>query len=336
MTQHLSTRLLSNLTRNINITAREQDRRKTAAPSFQHDRRLQKTETQCFTVGIAMPKTRNGLGNLLFDYAGVMYVASYTGRTPLLLTWSHQTKLDQAFDLDIARMTSEQKQCPVKDYYQSGVYAKYAYNNAITRLIAVDANVALKLQGAFYGWKYTQPIEDQLRSKLQFRREVSAFVDKFLFTNVPAGWNSSTFVRVGVHVRRGDFLSGWAVKRGFTVASKHYLNRSMMYFVERYRRVQFIVASNDVGWCRKNIIFSSFDQKRVNVTFSVKHSTAQDLALIARCDHTVMTTGTYGWWASWLSKGITVYYKQFPRRGSSLWQEFSASDFYLPTWIGMD
>jgi len=86
----------------------------------------------------------------------------------------------------------------------------------------------------------------------------------------------------------------------------------------------------------KNINASSFNGERLNVMFSVRHSTEQDLALIATCDHTIMSTGTYSWWASWLANGTTVYYTKFPRHGSPLSRYFKAANYFLPTWIGME
>jgi len=286
--------------------------------------------SQCCTVGFVSQR-RNGLGNHLFFYAGVMYVAWLTGRKPFILSSSNLNKLDKAFHLDIAHMDNN-AQCPVNEFIDNVVYA---YNVDIESLSNVEANVSVWLRGYFCSWKYTKPIEGQLRRNLQFRSELTKFAATFLSANVPGGWKVSTFVRVGVHVRRGDFLSDWAVRAGFTVASKQYLNRAMAYFVKRYAQVQFIVASNDIDWCCNNINASYFDQTSVNITFSVRHSTEQDLALLASCDHAIMTTGTFGWWAAWLANGTTIYYKDFPRRGSRLWQVSTAADYFPQKWIGM-
>jgi len=302
-----------------------------ATSTFRRNSSFPIARSPCFTVGFAVPRTRNGLGNHLFYYAGAMYVAWLTGRKPLILTSSKETKLDKVFDLDIERF-GRYNECAVTPFIHRYIYA---FNNRIEALKDVAGNVSIRLVGSFCSWKYTQPIEEQLRRELRFRRELTAFAEEFLSSNVPRGWNVSTFVRVGVHVRRGDFLGGWAVGRGFTVASREYLNRSMTYFVQRYPRIQFIVASNDVAWCRNNIDSSSFDPERVNVTFCVRHSTGEDLAVLASCDHSIMTTGTYSWWSSWLTNGTTVYYSNFPRRGSWLWGMSRVADFYPPTWIGM-
>ena len=120
---------------------------------------------------------------------------------------------------------------------------------------------------------------------------------------------------------------------GFTVASKEYLKRAMAYFIERYSPLQFIVASDDIDWCRKNIELSSLNQEYINMTFSIAHSAEQDLALLASCNYSIMTTGTFSWWASWLAHGTTVYYENFARPGSSLWKRSKAADFFPPSWI---
>ena len=137
-------------------------------------------------------------------------------------------------------------------------------------------------------------------------------------------------------MRRGDFLTRYALRIGLTVAGEQYLNRAMTYFAMHYPRVQFIIASDDIVWCQKNIKPLAIDEKQVNVTFSTGHSAEQIFALLACCSHMITTTGTYGWWASWLANGTTVYYNNFAIRGSNLWRKSRAADHFLPTWIGMD
>jgi len=288
------------------------------------------TSLPCFTVGFKSPPSNTGIGNHLFYYAAVMYTAWFTGRKPLILS-SERNKLDSIFNLDIVRLDNNAL-CPVKQFMQQVVYA---YNDSIRFLNNVEINVSIWLRGPFCSWRFTQPIEQQLRDKLLFREKLKSFAESYLSTNVPTNWNASTFVRVGVHVRRGDFLGGWAVRKGFTVADKQYLKRAMMYFVYRYSRVQFIVTSNDIDWCRKNINPSLFSRTNVNITFSIRQTAQQDLVVLANCDHIVMTTGTYGWWAAWLANGTTIYYKNFPKHGSWLWKRSKTDDYFPPTWIGI-
>jgi len=81
----------------------------------------------------------------------------------------------------------------------------------------------------------------------------------------------------------------------------------MGHFVGRFPRVQFVVVSNDILWCQKHVAFNG---SGVDVVFSVGHNTGEDLALLASCDHTVMTTGTFSWWggqlANFLVNGLAI------------------------------
>lgn len=286
----------------------------------------------CNHVCYGTPATGNRLGNYMFFYAVVHYVAWLTGRAPCVRNASTTTPLDRVFDLDIARVGCPDR-CPVNTFSDRLVYA---YDPRVTALVNVPSNQTILLVGYFSSWKYADPVASRLRRSLKFRRKLVQFADNFLSVNVPPGWSTLSFVRVGVHVRRGDFLSRWAINKGFTVATPLYLQRALGYFVERFERIQFIVASNDIPWCRKHIISSTWDRNRVNITFSENHSAGQDLALLASCSHIVITSGTYGWWAAWLANGITVYYADFPRQGSSLGNRSRAEEYYPPNWIGIN
>lgn len=238
--------------------------------------------------------------------------------------------MNRVFDLDVLRVGSEDR-CPAYRYRDTLVYA---YSPRVKSLVGVASNRSILLSGFFCSWKYVDPVAVRLRRALRFRRKFVRFAARFLSRNAPPGWAASSYVRVGVHVRRGDYLLPRRIRKGFTTATPAYLRRAVGYFVERFARIQFVVASNDVPWCRKYVRSSTWDASRVNVTFSEGHSAGEDLALLASCNHTVVTTGTYGWWAAWLADGITVYYANFPRHGSSLGNRSRVHEYYPPNWIG--
>ena len=286
--------------------------------------------SRCNYVGFQIPKTGNRLGNHLFYYSVVMYVASLTGRRPCIWTQSTKTLLDRVFDVDIERVDINILECPLHIFTQKSFGV---YDRRVESLVSRSDNESLLLKGPFQSWKYAAPIADQLRQQLKFHHDLVEFVTEFFTNSVPPGWHRLAFVRVGIHVRRGDFVSKWARSQGFTVADERYLQRAMSYFVRRFLRVQFIVASDDIRWCQKYV---KFDSRSVNVTFSVGHSAGQDLALLASCDHTIMTTGTFSWWAAWFANGITVYYANYPRRGSRLSYQMHNSDYYHPEWLGLE
>ena len=51
--------------------------------------------------------------------------------------------------------------------------------------------------------------------------------------------------------------------------------------------------------------------------------------LLATCNHSIITIGTFGWWAAWLAGGRVVYYGDFVNSKRSI------LDHYPHDWISM-
>jgi len=165
----------------------------------------------------------------------------------------------------------------------------------------------------------------------------------------PSDWSRQNFVRVAIHVRRGDVLNKAFSEHGFSVPNSSYFLRAMDYFTSKYERVQFIAVSSDTNWMKKHIVYRQTENKtalfqiinnsssirQVNVAYAVNHTAGQDMAIMTSCDHVIMSTGTFGWWAAWLANGTTIYYRKWPKNGSKLFKLFSRVDFYPPEWIPM-
>ncbi|XP_070211529.1 galactoside alpha-(1,2)-fucosyltransferase 1-like [Littorina saxatilis] len=65
---------------------------------------------------------------------------------------------------------------------------------------------------------------------------------------------------------------------------------------------------------------------------------AVDLVVLGSCDHFIMSVGTFGWWAGWLTGGTVVYYKYPAKEGSKLRRKmnYDDHDFFPPNWIPME
>ena len=139
--------------------------------------------------------------------------------------------------------------------------------------------------------------------------------------------------KIGIHVRRGDILKEKYQNRGYTVAPIDYIQKAMEYYMRKFRKdtIVFLVASDDLNWCRQyitgpNVMFSPF--RGVNAI-------GEDLAMLSSCEHSIITTGTFGWMGARLAGGDVVYYKNFPRPGSKFAQTLTHANYYPPKWIGL-
>ncbi|CAF1194612.1 unnamed protein product [Adineta steineri] len=88
----------------------------------------------------------------------------------------------------------------------------------------------------------------------------------------------------------------------------------------------FIVSSDDKQWCR-----TMLSNRNDVVVTSDTHSPSEDLAILTLCNHSLITTGTYGWWAGFLTNGQVIYDKSYPKQGSLLARNCPQQDYFPPS-----
>ena len=75
------------------------------------------------------------------------------------------------------------------------------------------------------------------------------------------------------------------------------------------------------------------------VGHDVIHSSSQDdlleLTLLTLCDHSIMSVGTFSYWAAYLAGGEVVYYKNHIRANSPLSKNYNDTQYFLPHWKPM-
>jgi len=232
---------------------------------------------------------------------------------------------------------------------------------------AVKPNIML--HGFYQSWRYFENIESQIRENFKFGKHIVNDVSRFSsgigkfgrvspsndFKSYKSGnLNEYRITRVGIHVRRGDCLSSRSnIVYGYTIADKSYFERAMRHLISKLREetlgsrngskllVEFVVCSDDILWCHKNVVISSLvdlvttGSTLVSIVYSENgsDSAAVDLGILARCDHVIMSTGTFGWWAGWLAGGHVVYYNDWPRRGSKLDRQVNKMDYFPEHWV---
>lgn len=98
---------------------------------------------------------------------------------------------------------------------------------------------------------------------------------------------------VCLHVRRTDFLS---TKDG--VVAGIYYKRAVKYITDRVPKAQFIVFSDDVGWCRNEFFglknFFIVDDR------DFKNPLASTVYLMRKCSGFICSNSTFSWWAAYL------------------------------------
>jgi len=118
---------------------------------------------------------------------------------------------------------------------------------------------------------------------------------------------------VGVHHRRGDHVALQKEARVVPLEAGYFLEAMDMYR-EKYKRVIFIYVSDDVNWGKTRLLprVKTGDLYFVGDLLLGKeaHSLTEqgrDLAVLAACNHTVLSYGTYGFWGGFLAGHGTGY-----------------------------
>ncbi|KAG7176254.1 galactoside alpha-(1,2)-fucosyltransferase 2-like [Homarus americanus] len=175
---------------------------------------------------------------------------------------------------------------------------------------------AIVVDGYPFEMQIFNAFRDDLLEEFTFSHKLRQQAQEHLHVVAAARDKPTSFV--GVHIRRTDFAA--AFQRMFMIAGpgQDYLRRALDFYRQRLPRVTFVVASDDVDYA---VVVLGDEQ---DVVFAPGMPRELDLAVLAACNHTIITLGSYGFWAGYLSGGTVVYPDLKPRMN-----EYSFSQAYL-------
>ncbi|KAK3879544.1 hypothetical protein Pcinc_015880 [Petrolisthes cinctipes] len=132
-----------------------------------------------------------------------------------------------------------------------------------------------------------------------FRTKVNGFLSKIMehrSSELPDP------VFVGFHIRRTDYKKFVKTKFGGHLPETAYFTRALSHYRTKFPDAAvFIVASDDLQYAK-----SELDQYH-DVFFSQGFSPGEDMALLASCNHSIITVGSFGFWTAYLAGGEVVY-----------------------------
>ena len=290
------------------------------------------------------------LGNLMFEFASMVGIRD---AHPANVTWTicRERKMALgagAFPRIAALPVCDGRLPDPQIEHHSPDWGRYDVG---TRRLPVDRNI--RLRGFRQSWKYFENCSEEVRDYFRFATSIAdranATLQSALTRHFCRGGNLSKFtsacsivddvIIIGVHVRRGDMVGS---NESYPVPDVDFLQRAMLHHVTRINtaaeseaattvrrrpRVVFVVCSDGMTWCRENLA------GRDDVIFIESGVSEVDLAVLASCRHSIITAGTFGWWAAWLAGGFTVYYRDFP--GPRLRPAYDSQDYYPPGWVGL-
>jgi len=277
------------------------------------------------------------LGNTMFSFAATIGIARLNNMTAVVERASPLVDTFHILEPTSVNMDNTMAYTSV-NYFEYGRRGS-AYDRGTRNLFRVIGSQPnhVRLLGYFQSWRYFDSVADRVRQNFVFREHISTEAKFYLSSVEPTAWDKSAggCIRVGIHVRRGDMIDQRLRDFGYTTATSDYFRSAMQYFAERYQNVQFVVCSDNIEWCRNNLPTAADIGSNVDVVFSENKSPEVDLAILAHCSHTIMSVGSFGWWAAWLANGTAIYYADWPRPFSKLEYHVNKDDYFPKHWIPM-
>ncbi|KAH3898463.1 hypothetical protein DPMN_022695 [Dreissena polymorpha] len=272
-------------------------------------------------------KLKGRLGNQMFQYASILGLADRMNFTRIVIDGGND--LLSSFQLSDNRVNFTRISTKGRIINER---LCCAFDTRLTKLNNTEDAI---VNGYLVSWKYFHNIEKHIKHEFAFvprtlseaKRIKHGIAKQFNVTGI-----KSTFI--GVHVRRGDFLDKSNIEFGHFPVTKEFITRAIQLSIKMFgNETIFVFCSNGIEWVKDNFYNNSNNWK---VAFLGGNSAAVDMAVLSLFDHSIVSTGTFGWWAAWLAGGTTIISKQQARNGSPLSKQFVYPEYFPPKWIVLD
>lgn len=150
---------------------------------------------------------------------------------------------------------------------------------------------AAYLQGYWQSEKYFCDAAEVIRADFTFRHAFSE-------ANAELAARICQTMAVGLHVRRGDYVSNPKTHAAHGLCSPDYYRAAVRYIAERVEAPEFFVFSDDIAWARDNMDVGFpchyIDHNRGTESYN-------DMRLMSLCRHHILANSSFSWWGAWLN-----------------------------------
>lgn len=186
----------------------------------------------------------------------------------------------------------------------------YDLHNGYSPIELMEDRQLHYLHGTWQSESYFKDFKTEILKDFKFKQT------RFLSEIDPSFKDSK--VKIGVHIRRGDYISNPKAASKLGIQPLKYYIDNLSMFRRKFPSSKFYVFSDDIHWARSKL--SSFFNE-IYFCEGKKMNAASDLQMLSQCDHFVLSNSTFGWWGAYLSKNFNptvIYPKVWFSDGSSM------------------
>ena len=228
-------------------------------------------------------KSRGQLGSQLFQAAtGISYAIDNNLR---YIQQPHKKYLYPDF---LKQFYGTPKQKP------SAYYSRRLNNRDLTVIFEkIPEGENIELNGGFACYKYFSHNDDTIKQALSVPQHIKKHV-RCKFQHVL----NSPQKKVGLHIRTfyrdiKTLNTPWACHKIFPLPNVHYIREAMNQFDPNSI---FVVCSDHIAWSKK--LMSTFEKQ---FFFLENTSLIEDFVMMTMCDHNIISSSTFSWWAAYLN-----------------------------------
>jgi hypothetical protein len=232
----------------------------------------------------------NGMGNQLFQYAAGLRRARRSGARLLLdlSVFSMPQYYNRPFGLGAFALSA-----PTAEPADVARADAHPHPEDIARLdrALMDGAGDCRMIGCWASPVYFRGVEDEVRREFSFKDPAIGARAAETIARLRRG----TRPVVGLHVRRGDYLLP-VFKNSFAAHPVAYYRAALARVPADSTVVVFSDTPVDRDWCAE--MFADLGD-RLHV--SRDRTDLDDFALLAACDHQIISVSSFSWWAAWLN-----------------------------------
>jgi hypothetical protein len=148
------------------------------------------------------------------------------------------------------------------------------------------------LAGYWQSERYFLDCQEDIRKIFKFKRVTDsanlAVLENILQSNA-----------VGIHVRRGDYISNIHANEFHGICDLEYYRLAIRIIQEKVANPKFLVFSDDMHYCRT--AFKHLNGVEFVDVNAGKHS-YNDMHLLSKCKHHIIANSSFSWWGAWLGQ----------------------------------
>lgn len=148
------------------------------------------------------------------------------------------------------------------------------------------------LQGYWQSYKYFEDIRPTLLKEFTFKTTPNKVNQNFL--NLIESRQS-----VGVHIRRGDYVSNPLANQLHGLCSMDYYVQAIGIINKKVKDPHYFIFTDDPDWAEVHFIISE-NQNIIRHNLGVQDF--EDLRLLMHCKHFIIANSSFSWWGAWLGR----------------------------------